>query len=125
MQTNPTYIAQQQTFLDSTLNSSKATYNLVVGHYPIFGTATQYGKDSGAYPGNYNSWATVSLVRLIPPLAQCRLVNSARLLVTNTCSALNLPGVQCCVGVQLTASFVIEMPQFATMTELGLKISKG
>ena len=30
------------------------------GHYPLFGTATQYGKDSGAYPGNYNSWANVS-----------------------------------------------------------------
>ena len=33
------------------------------GHYPLFGTATQYGKDSGAYPGNYNSWANVSTFR--------------------------------------------------------------
>ncbi len=30
------------------------------GHYPIYGTATQYGKDAGAYPGNYNGWANVS-----------------------------------------------------------------
>ena len=32
------------------------------GHYPIFGTAVQYGKDAGAYPGNYNGFANVSTV---------------------------------------------------------------
>ena len=30
MQNNPTYLAQQQAFLDSTLSASTATYNLVV-----------------------------------------------------------------------------------------------
>ena len=74
MQNTPQYIAQQQAFLDSTLNSSQATYNLVVGHYPIFGTATQYGKDVNAYPGNYNSWATVSPACLMSPLAHFRLI---------------------------------------------------
>ena len=35
------------------------------GHYPIYGTATQYGKDAGAYPGNYNGWANVSASSII------------------------------------------------------------
>ena len=26
------------------------------------GTSTQYAKDSGAYPGNYNGWANVRLL---------------------------------------------------------------
>lgn len=30
MQNNPTYLAQQQAFLDSTLSASTATYNLVI-----------------------------------------------------------------------------------------------
>lgn len=30
------------------------------GHYPLFGTATQYGVDAGAYPGNSGTWANVS-----------------------------------------------------------------
>ena len=37
VQTNPTYIAQQQAFVDSTLSASKATYNLVVvSSYPLY-----------------------------------------------------------------------------------------
>jgi len=38
----------------------------VQGHYPFYGTSTQYAKDSGAYPGNYNTWANVSRLLMYP-----------------------------------------------------------
>ena len=45
--------------------------HLLQGHYPLFGTSTQYGKDSGAYPGNYNTWANVSTLLHAAPKLRC------------------------------------------------------
>ena len=46
--------------MNSTLSSSTATWNFVVGHYPIFGSNVQYGvNDSSAFPGEFSGWAMV------------------------------------------------------------------
>ena len=59
LQSNPTYINQQQAFIDNAFTTSTAMYTFVVSHYPLFGTATNYGLDAGAYPGQFNGWAMV------------------------------------------------------------------
>ncbi|CAL8463801.1 g3335 [Coccomyxa elongata] len=57
---NAVYVDAQFTWLDTQLKASTADHNLVLGHYPLFGSATQYVADTTgsplAYPGNFNAW---------------------------------------------------------------------
>ncbi|BDA48911.1 probable tartrate-resistant acid phosphatase type 5 [Coccomyxa sp. Obi] len=58
---NPAYIDAQIKFLTDGLAASTADYNIVVSHFPLFGTSAQYGADqtgkaTSPYPGNYNAW---------------------------------------------------------------------
>lgn len=64
VQSNPTYINQQQQFISQAMNSSTAMWTFVVSHYPLFGTATNYGNDAGAFPGQFNGWSMVSWLSL-------------------------------------------------------------
>ncbi|KAK9841623.1 hypothetical protein WJX74_008927 [Apatococcus lobatus] len=54
---NPSYINQQQQFINQAMKSSTAMWTFVVSHYPLFGTATNYGNDAGAFPGQFNGWS--------------------------------------------------------------------
>ena len=70
------------------------------GHYPLFGTATQYGKDSGAYPGNYNSWANVSSFRSAAPRSRCLHVHQP-CLACKACPAPSTGMSQCVDGIRV------------------------
>ena len=60
VQHNATYIDQEIAFVNSQLSSSTATWNFVVGHYPLFGSHVEYGNnDSSAFPGEFSGWAMV------------------------------------------------------------------
>lgn len=58
--TNARYVDDQLAWLEVNLASSTADHNLVLSHYPLFGSGTQYGADTSgsipAYPGNFNGW---------------------------------------------------------------------
>ncbi|KAK9841304.1 hypothetical protein WJX74_003542 [Apatococcus lobatus] len=54
---NPTYINQQQQFINQALSSSTAMWAFVMSHYPLFGSAVSYGNDAGAFPGQFNAWS--------------------------------------------------------------------
>ncbi|KAK9919104.1 hypothetical protein WJX75_009438 [Coccomyxa subellipsoidea] len=58
---NAAYIDGQISWLTNNLAASTADYNIVIGHYPLFGSASQYGFDqtgtaTSPYPGNFNAW---------------------------------------------------------------------
>ena len=52
MQATPERLADQAKFLEDSLRTSTATYDFVVGHHPVFGTAdTLYGTNISSSDG--------------------------------------------------------------------------
>lgn len=68
---NATYVNSVTGGVKAALASSTATYNMLVSHFPLFGTNTQYGKlGESAFPGEFNGFGQiVDLISTYKPTA--------------------------------------------------------